>query len=213
MTDKNRARFALAVGALPIAILLGACGNTPATTSGAPTTTVTQSAGATKTVNNSSAGGNQAANKPQAPAANGLCKAGNVNLSLGNSDTGAGTTHIPLIIKNVSGHDCTIQGFPGISYVGGADGHQIGKDAFRDGTKGNAVKLTNGQAASADLGLVQVANFDPATCKPEQAKGLRVYLPQETASKFLPMDGTGCSSTAIPGDQLTVKTIHAGTAG
>jgi hypothetical protein len=212
MIDKNRCRIALAVGALPISILLGACGNNPGTVTAGGAATVTES-GTTVTVQAGAGGKQAAAAKPQAPAGNGLCKAGDVKLSLGNGDTGAGTTERPLIITNASGHDCTIQGFPGISYVGGADGHQIGKDAFRAGTKGNAVKLASGQAASAAIGFVQVANFDPGTCKPEDVKGLRVYLPQETASLFLSMDGTGCSSTAIPGDQLTVKTVHAGTAG
>ena len=212
MTDKNISRIALALGALPIMVLLGACGNNPLAGAAGAEATVTQS-GTTVTVK-AEAGGNQgAAAKPQASSGNGLCKAGDVKLSLGNGDTAAGTTQRPLIITNVSGHECTIQGFPGISYVGGDDGHQIGKDAFRDGTKGTAIKLATGQAASAAIGFTQVADFDPGTCKPEAVKGLRVYLPQETASLFLPMEGTGCSGTAIPGDQLTVKTLHSGTAG
>src|SRR5437899_967717 len=62
--------------------------------------------------------------------------------------------------------------------------------------------------AAADLKLVNVQNFDPAVCKPTDVTGLRVYLPQETAAKFLPAPGTGCASSAIPGDQLEVQTAH-----
>jgi hypothetical protein len=138
----------------------------------------------------------------------GLCKAGDVKLSLGDGDAGAGSVFRPLLITNVSSRRCTIQGFPGVSYVAGEDGHQVGKAAFRAGTKGSAVKLNKGQTAAADLKFVNVQNFDPAVCKPTDVTGLRIYLPQETAAKFLPAPGTGCASSAIPGDQLEVQTAH-----
>ena len=111
-------------------------------------------------------------------------------------------------MKNVSAKPCLIQGFPGVSYVAGDDGHQVGKDAFREGTKGNAVKLDPGQTAAADIQFVNVHNFDPGTCQPTAVKGLRIYLPQETASNFVPSEGTGCAGTKIPGNQLAVKTVH-----
>jgi hypothetical protein len=95
-----------------------------------------------------------------------------------------------------------------VSYVAGADGHQVGPAAFREGTKGNAVKLNQGQSAAADLQFVNVQNFDPAVCKPTEVTGLRIYLPQETASNFLPAPGTGCAGDKIPGNQLAVKTVH-----
>jgi hypothetical protein len=87
---------------------------------------------------------------------------------------------------------------------------QVGKDAFREGTKGTAVKLDPGQTAAADIQFVNVRNYDPGTCQPTAVKGLRIYLPQETASNFVPAEGTGCASTKIPGNQLSVKTVHVG---
>jgi hypothetical protein len=214
MIDMNRSRIVLAVGVLPIVVLLAACGSNPVGVAPAPVTTGTSSSGTAVAVESPPGGGGQATGVGSVGASkSGLCKAGDVSLSLGAGDSGAGTTYRPLIIKNISGHECTIQGFPGISYVGGQDGHQIGKAAFREGGKGDAVELAPGQSASAVIGFAQVANFDAATCQPEQIKGLRVYLPQETASLFLPLEGTGCASTAIPGNQLTVQTVHPGTAG
>ncbi|WP_353074098.1 DUF4232 domain-containing protein [Amycolatopsis carbonis] len=139
---------------------------------------------------------------------NGLCKAGDVTLSLGQGDAGAGSVYRPILIKNSSSKPCSIQGFPGVSYVTGDDGHQVGPAAFREGTKGNAIKLQPGQSAAADVQFAQVANFDPAVCKPTSVKGLRVYLPQETASKFLPDPGTGCAGDKLPGNQLAVKTVR-----
>ncbi|GAA3536295.1 hypothetical protein GCM10022222_19980 [Amycolatopsis ultiminotia] len=137
-----------------------------------------------------------------------MCKAADVTLSLGNGDAGAGSSYRSLLIKNTSGKTCTIQGYPGVSYVGGSGGDQIGQDAYREGTKGPAVKLEPGQSAAADIQFVQAHNFDPAACQPTAVKGLRVYLPQETASKFVPDEGTGCAGKQIPGHQLSVKTVH-----
>jgi hypothetical protein len=137
-----------------------------------------------------------------------LCKAADVSLSLGQGDAGAGSSYRPLDIKNTSGKPCTIQGFPGISYVGGENGQQVGPAASRSGEKGAAIKLNPGQSAAADIQFVNVQNFDPATCKPTPVKGLRVYLPQETASKFLADPSTGCTAATLPGDQLSVKTVH-----
>ncbi|MBE1499482.1 hypothetical protein H4696_006582 [Amycolatopsis lexingtonensis] len=190
---------------------LSACGGggaTPAASSSTPSTSASPTS-ATVTTATSAPSSSTPASAPVAqPADNGLCKAGDVKLALGQGDAGAGSTYRPLLITNSSSKPCTIQGFPGVSYVAGADGHQVGKDAFREGTKGNAVKLNPGQTAVADVQFVNVQNFDPNTCQPTAVKGLRIYLPQETASNFLPSEGTGCASTKIPGNQLAVKTVH-----
>lgn len=141
---------------------------------------------------------------------NGLCKAGDLKLSIGRGDSAAGTVYKPLVFTNVSSHSCVIQGFPGVSYVGGADGHQVGAAAFRTGEKGAPITLGKGDTASAAIGFVNVQNYDPATCQPQPVRGLRVYPPQETASMYIDMPTTGCGNDKIPGNQLTVKTIVKG---
>lgn len=193
-------------------LALSACGSggtTNAASSSTPSTTASPTTSASVTTAASSPSSSApAATPPAQPADNGLCKAGDVTLSLGQGDAGAGSVYRPLLIKNKSAKPCEIQGFPGVSYVAGNDGHQVGKDAFREGTKGNAVKLNPGQTAVADIQFVNVQNFDAGTCQPTAVKGLRIYLPQETASNFVPTDGTACASTKIPGNQLSVKTVH-----
>ena len=69
-----------------------------------------------------------------------------------------------------------------------------------------------GGSAFAAVGFVQVANYDPAVCKPTEVRGLRVYPPHDYDSMFLPNAGTGCAGTP-PGNQLTVATVQAGTGG
>jgi hypothetical protein len=191
-------------------LALSACGGgaTPAASSSTPTTSESPTSTTATTAAPSPSSSAPAPSPSAAPVDNGLCKAGDVKLALGQGDAGAGSLYRPLRITNSSSKPCTIQGFPGVSYVAGADGHQVGKDAFREGTKGNAVKLDPGQTAAADIQFVNVQNFDSSTCQPTTVKGLRIYLPQETASNFVPAEGTGCASTKIPGNQLAVKTVH-----
>ena len=116
----------------------------------------------------------------------------------------------PLRFTNKSASPCVVHGFPGVSFVAGDDGHQVGAAAFRDGSKGAAITLQPGQVAYAPVGFTQVRNFDAGDCKPTPVRGLRVYPPQETASMFLPAGGTGCANTDLPGNQLKVQTIQRG---
>ncbi|WP_370969974.1 DUF4232 domain-containing protein [Amycolatopsis sp. cg9] len=211
MVRTKLSRFFPVVAASAGVFALSACGGggaTPAATTSTPSTSASPTSTSVTTATSSPSNSAPASSPVAQPADNGLCKAGDVKLSLGQGDAGAGSVYRPLLITNSSAKPCTIQGFPGVSYVAGADGHQVGKDAFREGTKGNAVKLNPGQTAVADVQFVNVQNFDPGTCQPTAVKGLRIYLPQETASNFLPSEGTGCASTKIPGNQLSVKTVH-----
>ena len=200
----------LACTAAALAAAVSACGGgtnnaqQPITSAATPTEAGTPSSSA-------SSGSTQATTAPAAqPADNGMCKSADLKLSLGRGDAAAGTVYRPLVFTNVSDHPCVIQGFPGVSYVAGADGHQVGAPAYRDGTKGPPVTLAKGASAYADVGFVNVQNYDAMTCQPQPVRGLRVYPPQETASTFVDAAGTGCANANIPGNHLTVKTIQAG---
>lgn len=140
------------------------------------------------------------------------CKVADLKLSLRDGDSAAGTTYRYLVFTNKGSRTCTIQGFPGVSYVAGDDGHQVGPAAYRVGKKGPAITLKPGDSAAADVGFVQVRNYDPAVCKPTEVRGLRVYPPHDYDSAFVPHAGTGCAGNP-PGNQLTVATVKAGTGG
>lgn len=135
------------------------------------------------------------------------CKVGELKLSLAGGDAAAGTVYRELRFTNIGGRDCVIHGFPGVSYVAGDDGHQVGPAAFRDGKKGPAITLKPGRTVFAPVGFVQVRNYDPAVCKPTEVRGLRVYPPHEYDSMYVPAPGTGCAGIP-PGNQLTVQTIR-----
>ncbi len=134
------------------------------------------------------------------------CTAGELSASLGEGDAAAGSVSRPLIFTNTGSHTCELRGFPGVSYVAGDDGHQVGPAAAMSGERGAQVPIAPGATARAQLQLVDVQNYDPAVCHPVPVRGLRVYPPGDTAALFVPVEGTGCSTTP-PGNQLSVKTI------
>lgn len=145
---------------------------------------------------------------PPAPVTDkGDCKAASLKLSIGSSDAAAGTVYRQLVFTNTGTAPCVLQGFPGVSYVTGDDGHQVGPAAVRVGAKGAPITVAPGASAAAPVGFTQVRNYDEAVCKPTSVRGLRVYPPQETASMFIALEGTGCAGDP-PGQQLSVKTIQ-----
>jgi hypothetical protein len=137
----------------------------------------------------------------------GQCKVADLELSLGGGEGAAGTVYKELRFTNKGSRTCVIQGFPGVSYVTGEDGQQVGPAASREGAKGPAISLKPGMTVFAPLGFREVRNYDPAVCQPTPVRGLRVYPPQEYDSMFLAAPGTGCAGTP-PGDQLVVRTIQ-----
>jgi hypothetical protein len=136
------------------------------------------------------------------------CRSSDLTVSLGATQGAAGSVYRALIFTNRGGQSCELQGFPGVSYVAGDDGHQVGPAATRTGDRGQSVRITPGGSVSAQLRQVNVANFDAAVCQPIPVRGLRVYPPGETAAIFVPLSGTGCAGTPS-GPQLTVQAVTA----
>lgn len=127
--------------------------------------------------------------------------------SVGEGDGAAGSINQPLILTNVGTRTCELRGFPGVSYVAGSDGHQVGPAAAMSGPRGGQVTLAPGKSATALMQLVNVQNYDAAVCKPTPVLGLRVYPPGATASLYVVRAGTGCAAATLLGNQITVQTL------
>ncbi|HEY1480079.1 MAG TPA: DUF4232 domain-containing protein [Gaiellales bacterium] len=123
------------------------------------------------------------------------CHAYQLTVSLGQSEGAAGTTYLPIVFKNSSGVTCSLRGYPGVSSVGGDDGHQIGAAARRDPGSVRTIVLRSGASASATYGQVQALNYPKACCHPQSARGLRVYAPNVTAARYVPFKHLACSAT------------------
>jgi hypothetical protein len=199
--------------ALAATLLVGACAADPAS---APSVT-TPVPGPTGTRTASVAGTTAAAPPvtrtaapPTRPRPAGLprCRSVALAVSLGPAEAAAGSLYRPLLFRNNGPTACELRGFPGVSYVAGDNGRQIGRSAQETGGRGSAVRIPSGGSAEAVLQLVRVGNFDPAACRPTPVRGLRVYPPGETAAVFVPEPGTGCAGSP-PDPQLLVRTLTA----
>jgi hypothetical protein len=116
-------------------------------------------------------------------------------------DGAAGTIFYTLEFTNLSGHTCTLSGYPGVSAVNLA-GHQLGSAARRNPSQPvHTVTLASAtpQNASANttatvvLGIVEAGNFSPSACHEVTAAGLRVYPPGQTASRVIPFPFSACT--------------------
>jgi len=122
------------------------------------------------------------------------CKSSGLVLWLDTQGSGAaGSSYYKLKLTNLSGHSCTLRGYPGVSAVNLA-GHQLGSPASREHVgKVKTVTLKQGETATAVLRIVEAGNFPTAKCHMSTAAGLRVYPPGEKSSKVVPFPFPACS--------------------
>jgi len=117
----------------------------------------------------------------------------------------AGSTYYDLEFTNLSAHACTISGYPGVSALN-FTGQQLGNAAGHDAEHTAAlITLTSGAAhegmggfqtgntATVILQITDTGNYPPSTCGSVAAVGLRVYPPDQTASKIVPFPFAACS--------------------
>jgi len=106
----------------------------------------------------------------------------------------AGSVFYTLEFTNLSGHACTLNGFPYL-YAVGLSGHQIGHIAtFNHTPPPHQITIGNGKTATAQLQIVDVGNFPTSACHPVTAAGLKIFPPNQTRSKTVPFPFRACSS-------------------
>lgn len=209
-----RSTIAVGVACIAGAFALSACGGaqisatvTPITSGNATTSasTPTTPAQSVDTGTDAPQTGN---NEPQPVVASNPsnCKSSELKLSFGHdSDHAMQKTYTSLQFTNVGQRTCTLQGFPGVSYVTGDSGQQVGLPANRSGNLGPAVTLRPGGSTTAGLVMVNPDPYPADQCKRVDVRGLRVYPPNETAAMFLPTAGESCSGNVGP--LLTVSSV------
>jgi hypothetical protein len=144
------------------------------------------------------------------------CLTSQLRIGLGTSQGAAGSVFVPLVFTNTGPSPCTLSGYPGVSYVTGDAGQQVGQPASRSPGPVATVRLAPNGVASATLQMANSGNFPPEQCQPTAVRGLRVYPPGQTAAGFVAL-GAGamaCSGT-LPGgqSQLFVRPVVAGANG
>ncbi|MDT5029508.1 MAG: hypothetical protein QOE61_5934 [Micromonosporaceae bacterium] len=111
--------------------------------------------------------------------------------------SGAGMSHLGVKLRftNKSARTCQLQGSPGVSFVTGDDGRQLGEPATRaPKNTGKVVVLNPTASTDAELLVTSTGPYPPGECKPATATGLRIYAPDDTASMFAPFKQETCSA-------------------
>jgi hypothetical protein len=129
------------------------------------------------------------------PATVPACATAQLAPSIGPPEGAAGTIFYPLILQNTSDAACSMSGYPEVSFIAGSDNHPVGAAATPDPEDPGTVVIDPGQASSANLGIVNSANF-PADCNAVPVSGLQVSLSGQPDSLVVGHADTGCASAA-----------------
>jgi len=117
-------------------------------------------------------------------------------IALAQSNGAAGTIYYPLNFTNVSGHTCSLHGFPGISAIA-RNGHQLGNPAgWATGVAVRTVVLAPGATAHTILQYHDAEVSTAPGCDPvNTAVVLRVYPPDQYDATVAAFDLQVCSHT------------------
>ncbi|MDR7277520.1 DUF4232 domain-containing protein [Catenuloplanes atrovinosus] len=158
------------VSAAALALLLSGCGAEERDTAEAAASPVQSAA--------------TAAPNPSEP---GRCRTADLTVTI--ADRQGGQT---LTFTNVSAQPCTLEGFPGVTFVAGDEGAQVGAEFAHDGDKAEKLTLKPGDSARSDLVLTSPG---AAKCKGAEATGFRILPPQETTAIFVSSPQQACTET------------------
>lgn len=214
VTRTGVARTGIAAAVLACgAGLLAGCGSSGS--SGGPTATVTVTAPPTSAAPSASGGSPGgtvgSGGSASAPAGPASCATSALHIELSQGNGTAGSVVVPIEFTNTSTSACSLFGFPGVSFVTGVGGSQIGASAGEDNaTARKLVTLAPGGKAHALLQIVVAQNFPPAACKLVTAHWLKVFPPGQTAALYLKHTSSTCSSKSTSVRVLNVQAVQAG---
>ena len=139
------------------------------------------------------------------------CPSSGLQVTLGQGNGAAGSTYYPLDFSNNSGASCTLFGYPGVSFVTGIGGSQIGSAASRNpALPSELVTIPPGGIAHATLQVVNAENFAASACHMVTAHWLKVYPPNQTAPLYVSFTAHACSGKAKPVNILAVEAVRPG---
>lgn len=120
-----------------------------------------------------------------------LCSVKQLRITLGSGNADMQGSHRPLRFTNISNTVCKLTGAPGVSYVGGSNGHQLGKPAQRIVGHQPIVLIPNQTAAA---GLFISSAPRKSACAQATARGIRVYPPDSYQAAFVALPEVTCTT-------------------
>ena len=177
-------QFAGATVILVAGIVVLGCGSSVATTKPKSTSPVTTATTTTTTSPPTPTTATTAPATTSPTSGVGPCTSGQLAATVGSGQGAAGMEIYQLVFTNVGSTSCTLQGYPGVSFVG-ANGVQLGLPAMRGGsTTPPLTSLESKQSVYATFTFPGSGNICGNTGTP--TAGLRVYPPNQTAALFAP---------------------------
>jgi hypothetical protein len=123
------------------------------------------------------------------------------------SQGAAGTTYQVIALTNTSNATCTLYGYPGVSFVTGAGGAQVGLPATKDPVVAKAlVTLAPGGVAAFLLGIHDVGAIP--SCHVTSVDWLRIYPPGDYGSVTVKDPTQACTNSKL--SITTVSPVRAG---
>jgi len=172
-----------------------------------------QAPGGSTSAGSTSTGRTSAGSASGSAASGGRCATAQLAGSIadGGGGASAGAQRVAIVLRNTGARACTLQGWPGVSFVGGGNGAQIGNAATLDrATPHPTLSIRPGGEVQAIVTVEAAGNWDSATCHPRVTDGFRVIPPGSRQSLFVGASGSlfeSCASTSV--HQLTTSAIAA----
>jgi len=134
-------------------------------------------------------------------------------VDLAQGGAAAGSVYVPIDFTNTSGSACTMDGYPGVSFVRSPAGGQLGNPASRNPAAAPAmVTLAPGGVAHAILQVAQAGDFSQSACTPVTAHWLKIFPPNQATAIYAQYDVQACAAKlpAKLGSQLAVYVVRPG---
>jgi hypothetical protein len=189
--------------------VLTACGSTAAP-GAAPTKTVTIQASASSSTADATPAAASSSSSAAAPGPSG-CLASGLQAALGVSQGTAGTIYQVIVLTNTSNATCTLYGYPGVSFVTGAGGSQVGAPASKNPVVAKAL-VTLAAGAKADVLLAVHDAGAIANCKITSVNWLRIYPPGDYGSIYVQYKTQACANPSQSIMSVTPVRVGAGSA-
>lgn len=126
------------------------------------------------------------------------CRSSDLRASFAaNGGASAGHWYGHVRLRNVSGHDCVVQGYGGLSFVGHGDGTQLGAPADRTPSPTPRVVLRPGERVASLVAVTSPYPYERATCRRTRTDGFRVYVPDSRRAQFVPFHTVTCANPRL----------------
>jgi len=137
------------------------------------------------------------------------CTAAAIRLTVAGLGDAAGSSYYSIDLTNMSGRNCSLDGYPRASFVSAPGGHQLGSAAGHDPVYSRRrIILRPGRGAHAKLRVGTSRDYPEPVCGPVTVRWLRVYVPGAAVPVYTGFHGSTCAGAAAR--TISISRVHQG---